>query len=139
MSVGLVINFNGNCREALDFYTKVFKLDVPQFMDYSQVPQDPARPISDEEKSYVVFAHLNIAGMNITMQDLLKPMQSDFNSNITISIGTPNISEITDWFNAMKDGGTVTCHLQEMPWSKYYGAVKDKFGTSWQFMYEESR
>jgi PhnB protein len=39
MAVQVYLNFNGNCKEAVDFYTKVFKTNEPQFMYYGDVHQ----------------------------------------------------------------------------------------------------
>lgn len=134
MLVSIVMNFNGNATEAINLYADVFGVEKPNIMTYGSVPSNPAAPpISEEEKDYVVMATMNIHGMPIMFQDLMKPMQTTFNSNITVSIGSREESDIRNWFDKMKEGGMVTCPLQPMPWSKCYGAVKDKFGTSWQF------
>jgi PhnB protein len=107
-------------------------------MTYEEIMVNNNYPISEEEKGYIYMATLNIEGMTIIMQDLLKSMQYEYNTNVTISIGIKDVSRIKEWFDGMKEGGKITCELQEMPWSKCYGALKDKFGISWQFMYDEN-
>ena len=41
MQLELFINFNGNCREAVEFYAKVFKSSVNNLMTYGEAPPDP--------------------------------------------------------------------------------------------------
>lgn len=128
MKTSIVINFNGDGQEALKLYEEVFGLEKPPIMTYGSLPSNPGFAVSDEEKDYVFQSNINIGGLDIMVQDLLKPMQITYNNNLTISVGTQNESEVRKWYEAMEKGGQVTCPLQTMPWSKLYGAVKDKFG-----------
>ncbi|MCL2610515.1 MAG: VOC family protein [Defluviitaleaceae bacterium] len=133
MKTSIVINFNGQGQEALKMYAEVFGLESPKFITYGSLPPSPDFVISDEEKDYIFQASINIGGLDIMIQDLLKSMHSQFNNSITISVSTQNESDVKKWFEAMEHGGQITCPMQPMPWSQLYGAVKDKFGTSWQF------
>ena len=133
MNTSIVINFNGDAHEALRMYTEIFGLDNPHIMTYGSLPQNPGFAISKEEEDYVFQASINIGGLDIMIQDLLKTMQIPYNNNITLSIGTQEENNVRKWFEALKNEGHITCPMQEMPWSKLYCAVKDKFGTSWQF------
>lgn len=132
MALDFVINFNGDCKEALKLYTNAFGVEAAQVLHYKDVPQNPNNPLSAEELEYVVMATIVVDGTTIMLQDLLKFMQSDFNSNITINVTRSNADAVTALFNKLSEGGTVTCPLQKMDWSEWYGATKDKFGTSWQ-------
>ena len=38
MTVEVYLNFNGNCREAVEFYAKVFGNDNPQIMAFGDSP-----------------------------------------------------------------------------------------------------
>ncbi len=133
MNTSIVINFNGDGQEAIALYTKTFGLPKPEIQTYGQLPPDPSFPISEEEKDYVMSATMNIQGLDIMVQDLVKAMQKPYDNNITISVSTSDKETVNRWFQTMEEGGQATCPLQAMPWSQWYGAVKDKFGTSWQF------
>lgn len=133
MSVNVVINYNGQGQAAIAQYIEIFGIEKPAIITYGDLPQDPNFTISESEKNYIMSATINICGLNIMIQDLLKPMQTEYKSNITISIDAAEETTVTDWFHKMSEGGEITCPLQEMPWSKCYGAVKDRFGIPWQF------
>lgn len=132
MALDFVINFNGNCGEAVKFYSEAFGIETTQIVKYRDLPQNPNFTISQDELDYVIIATMNIDGTNIMFQDLLKFMQQEFNSNVTISVKRSTVDEVTKLFNKLSEDGTVTCQLQKMEWSEWYGALKDKFGTSWQ-------
>ena len=74
-----MINFNGDGREALKLYEEVFGLSKPQILTYGSFPPNPGFAISDEEKDYVYQSNINIGGLDIMVQDLLKPMQFAYN------------------------------------------------------------
>jgi PhnB protein len=38
MSVDVYLNFNGNCREAAEFYAEVFGTEKPQIMTFGEAP-----------------------------------------------------------------------------------------------------
>lgn len=136
MFANLTINFNGTGNEAISLYQEVFGLENVEVLKYGDLPPNPGFELSAEEKGYVFSAMLSIGGLSIMVQDLVKAMQSPFKSNITISVLAKDRETVTRWFEAMANGGTISCPLQAMPWASWYGAVTDRFGTPWQFQCE---
>ncbi|AGK98353.1 VOC family protein [Clostridium pasteurianum] len=135
MAVDVFINFNGNCREAVEFYAEVFQTEKPQIMFFGDTPPDPEFPIADEAKNLVMYTSLNINGSNVMFSDTFPGMTFTIGNNISLTISSKNIDEIKSLFNKLKEGGTVGMELQETFWSKCYGNVTDKFGIGWQFSY----
>jgi len=136
MAIGVYINFNGNCLEAVEFYSKVFGAEKPQIMTYGQTPPDPKFVIPEEAKNLVLHALLNIAGSNVMFSDVFPGTPFTSGNNITLVVGSENIDEIKSLFNKLKEGGTVDMELQETFWSKCYGSLTDKFDIGWQFSYD---
>jgi PhnB protein len=132
MAVNAYINFKGNCREAVEFYAKVFETDKPKVMTFGDFPSDPNYPLPEEAKDLVAHTRLNISGSTVMFSDTFPGMPFVEGNNITLSIVTTNKDEINSFFNRLKDGGKVNMELQETTWSKHYGIVKDKFGIEWQ-------
>lgn len=136
MSVDVYINFNGNCREAVEFYAQVFGTEKPQIMTFGETPQSPEYPLPDEAKDLVMHTRITIDGSNVMFSDVFPGMPFVEGNNITLALVNKNIEELTSIFNKLKDGGTVGMDLQETFWSKLYGQVTDKFGINWQINYE---
>ena len=135
MAVDVFINFNGNCREAVEFYAEVFGTEKPQIMSFGDTPPDPEFPITDEAKNLVAYTSLKINGSDVMFSDTFPGMPFTIGNNISLTIGSKNMDEIKSLFNKLKEGGTVGMDLQETFWSKCYGSVTDKFGIGWQFNY----
>ncbi|NOU96411.1 VOC family protein [Paenibacillus sp. LMG 31456] len=136
MAVDVYMNFNGNCREAVEYYAQVFDVKNPQIMTFGETPPHPDFTLPEEAKNLIMHARLNILGSNVMFSDVFPGMPFIAGNNISLSIVIKDMDEIKSLYNKLKDGGTVEMELQETFWSKCYGSLKDKFGIGWQFNYE---
>lgn len=137
MAVDVYLNFNGNCREAVEFYASVFGTEKPQIMAYGDVPPDPNYSMPEEAKNLVMHTRLNISGSNVMFSDTFPGMPFIPGNNISLTINSSDINEVKSSFNKLKEEGTVDMELQETFWSKCYGSLTDKFGIPWLFNYNE--
>ena len=137
MSIDVYFNFNGNCREAVEFYAHVFGTEQPQIMTFGEAPPNPEYPLPEEAKDLVMHTRLNIQGSNVMFSDVFPGMPFVHGNNITLAIVSKSIDEVKSLFANMKEGGTVVMGLQETFWSQCYGQVTDKFGIEWQFNYDD--
>lgn len=135
MAVEAYLNFNGNCREAVEYYAQVFETEKPQIMTFGEGPSDLKFPLPDEAKHLVMHARLTINGSNVMFSDVFPGMPFITGNNISLTIASENMDEIKSYFHKLKEGGTVGMELQETFWSKCYGQVTDKFGILWQLNY----
>ncbi|MGZ9586011.1 VOC family protein [Paenibacillus marinisediminis] len=136
MSVQVYLNFNGNCREAAEFYAQVFETEQPKIMTFGDAPPNPEYPLPEEAKHLVMHTRIDIDGSTVMFSDVFPGMPFVAGTNITLSVNSNNEDNIKSWFNKMKEGGKVTMELQETFWSKCYGNLTDKFGIEWQFNYD---
>ena len=91
--------------------------------------------IPEEAKDLVMHTRLTISGSNVMFSDTFPGMPFVVGNNVTLSLVSDNLDEITSSFNRLKEGGKVGMELQETFWSKCYGSLTDKFGIEWQFNY----
>ncbi|HBV95873.1 MAG: glyoxalase [Peptococcaceae bacterium BICA1-7] len=139
MAVQAYINFNGNCREAVEYYSEVFGTEKPKIMLYGDTPPDPGFPLTEETKNLVMHTFLNIKGSMVMFSDVPPGMNLVVGNNISLVVSSKDMDEIKSVFNKLKVDGTVGMELQETFWSKYYGFVTDKFGIGWQLNYDSEQ
>lgn len=132
MSVDVYMNFNGNCREAVEFYAQVFATEEPKMMTFGEAPPNPEYPLPEEAKGLIMHTRLNINGSNVMFSDVFPGMPFVVGNNITLAIVSDNKDEIRSFFDKLKVGGKVGMELQETFFSKLYGSLTDKFGVEWQ-------
>lgn len=135
MSVEAYLYFNGNCREAVEFYSEVFGTEKPKFMQYGDPPPNPEFPIPEEAKNLILHSTIQVAGSNIMFSDFFPGMPYHPGNNISLTVVSDCADDIKAYFNKLSENGVVTMELQETFWSKSYGQVTDKYGIQWQLSY----
>jgi PhnB protein len=136
MAINAYVYFNGNCREAVEFYAKAFGAEAPRIMTFGDTPPNPAYPLPEQAKKLVLHAELKIADSRVMFSDTFPGNPYTQGNNINITVMGDNAEDIKTWFNNLKEGGTVTMELQKTFWSDCYGMLTDKFGIGWQLSTE---
>jgi len=136
MAINVYLNFNGNCREAAEFYAEVFNTGKPEIMTFGDSPQNPEYTLPEEAKDLVMHTRLNILGSNVMFSDVFPGSPFILGNNVSLAAVSDNEEQLKSAFEALKVGGKVGMELQETFWSKCYGSLKDKFGIEWQFSHE---
>ena len=137
MAIDVYLNFNGNCREAVEFYSKVFGVEKQQITSFGDMPPNPKFPLPEEAKNLVMHTRLILSGSKVMLSDVFPGMPFVEGNNISLAIVSKNIEEIKAIFSKLKEGGIVNMDLQKTFWSKCYGNLTDKFGIKWQISHEK--
>ena len=122
------ISFEGNTREAMEFYKTVFggELSISTFAEMGGAPEG-----IDPDK--IMHAML-IADNDITIMaaDTATGMrQYVAGTNMSLSLSGDNEGELTSYYNKLADGGKVESPLKKEAWGDTFGMCIDKFGTFW--------
>ncbi|WP_371378076.1 VOC family protein [Sporomusa aerivorans] len=136
MPISVYINFNGNCRQAVEYYAKVFETEAPQLMTFGDAPPNPEGELPEAAKDLIMHTRLNINGSTVMFSDVFPGMPLVAGNNIILTVASGNMDKIKAWFTKLTEGGKVGMDLQETFWSKCYGSLTDKFGIEWQFNYD---
>ena len=120
------VNFDGNAREAMEFYQQVFggDLHVNTFGEYG----DPAAPGADK----LMHAQLETEnGLTLMASDLPPGMSATAGNNITISLSGEDDTELRGYWERLSDGGAVAVPLEKQMWADEFGMCTDRFGIPW--------
>lgn len=119
--------FNGNCREAMDFYKQCFggKLEI---MTYGEAPEQANYPKGSKDN--IMHACLTHDHFMLMASDNPNnaPVTGD---NVSISIHPDTVAETQTLFNALSKGGKVTMPLADTFWGAHFGMLIDKYGFHW--------
>jgi len=135
MKLEMFITFDGDCREALEFYAKVFKTEVGNLMTYGDAPPDPDYSVPEADKDRIIYAGLPFGGMVVMFSDI--PSGGDYvkGNNICPTIGSDDKDEIARLYGELKEGGEVYMELAPTFFSELFCMVEDKYGVIWQISY----
>jgi PhnB protein len=134
MALSVYLLFDGNCREAVQFYADVFNTEIQEIMTFGQMPPEEGVTIPEELKDKILHTHLDINGTMVMFSDNMPGMMTSFvvGNNISLTVISEDMAEIQRLYDRLKEDGSVEMELAETFWSKAYGSVTDRFGVPWQ-------
>jgi PhnB protein len=130
------ITFNGNCKDALDFYRTVFNCDEPIIMPYGDYMPEGSKTPPELLREWVMHGEMVIRGTNVWFADEATPPV--IGGSIKLSVTVPTGEEAASVFDALCVGGDVTLAPVKTFYSVFHAAVTDKFGVNWNVVAEEA-
>ena len=139
MSLNIYLTFDGNCREAFDFYRSVFGGDFSVFQTFGEGPPDLGVP--DAEKDRVMHVSLPVGSSTLMGSDTAQGFGGPVvvGSNFSISIVGQSKQHCDDVIGKLSTGGDVTMPPQETFWGAYFGMCRDRFGINWMVNYDMTK
>jgi PhnB protein len=119
------ISFDGQARQAMEFYQSVFggELKVNTFGEFGM--QDT--PQADQ----IMHAQLETeSGYTIMASDTPPGMEHRSGSSITVSLSGDE-EVLREYFSKLAEGGKIGTPLEKQMWGDEYGDLVDKFGVNW--------
>ncbi|MEH7522713.1 VOC family protein [Bacillus sp. JJ1503] len=127
---------DGNAKEAIGFYEKVFNAEVMGILTFGQMPPNPEFPLPEEAKDLVSHATIRVGDSDLMFSDIFPGQPHQIGSQVTICITLNNTDQAHQVFESLQDGGQVGMPLQKTDFSPAYGVVTDKFGVTFQIYTE---
>ena len=119
--------FNGNCRQAMEFYQKCLGADL-QTMPFSQMPGGDKHP---EAADRLAHARLTKGPTVLMASDNMPGMPFQQGDNGQLCLECENEQEVDKLFAALSEKGQVKMAPQETFWAKRYSMFTDQFGVHW--------
>ena len=121
------IVFQGNCKEAMEFYAKVFQGNITFMYTFENSQVSTAQ----EYKDRIFNSELKAENIHIKASDDLPNHQITIGTNISLYIVFDSKQEKKEAFkNLSKDGKIL------FPIDDNFGMLKDKYGVQWMFVDE---
>jgi PhnB protein len=121
------LNFNGNARDAMQFYASVFggDLTITTFAELGTDGPDADRimhAMLRTKNGYTIMG----ADTPSTME--FQPMSG---SSVSISGDDADATALRGYWQKLSAGGTTTMPMQKQAWGDEFGMCIDKFGVPW--------
>jgi PhnB protein len=120
------LSFNGQARQAMEFYQGVFggDLRLNTFGEYGA----PDAAFADQ----IMHAQLDSpGGYTLMASDTPPGMSYNPGDNITVSLSGDDEADLRGYWDALSAGGTVSVPLEKQMWGDTFGACVDQFGIPW--------
>ncbi|MFD2922494.1 VOC family protein [Halobacillus naozhouensis] len=126
--------FNGNAKEALDFYKSVFEGEITDVQTFGEADFDTP-PEADDR---IMHARFTKDGLFFMVSDTFPGSTSEAGNLISLALELDHEDEINTVYNRLSEGGTVHMELQDTFWGATFAKVKDRFGVTWDLNYQKS-
>lgn len=117
--------FDTEAIEAAEFYTSLFEQSA---IEYILQLHDP--PAVDSESVFLKLHGQDFMFISAGPIFQLTPA-------ISLMVSCSTIEEVDQLWEALSDEGTVLMEIGEYPFSPRYGWINDRYGVSWQLIYDE--
>ena len=120
------VNFDGNARQAMEFYKGIFggRLTLNTFGEFG------GQDSPDADK--VMHSQLETdSGFTLMGADTPTGMDRNPGDNIAISLSGDDADALRGYWEKLSDGGTVSVPLEKQMWGDEFGMCVDQFGIPW--------
>jgi len=122
------IAFEGNCREAMNFYKDCLGGEL----EFSTVAETPmAEQMPAEAHNNILHSVLTTDGAEIMGSDFMMGETPERGNAYTVTIVCDSEGQIKELFDNLSVGGQVTMPLDKTFWAEKFGMLVDKYGVSW--------
>lgn len=125
------LSFNGQCREAFEFYARVLGGTIRAANAYSEAPN---MPMAEDKKDWLMHCWLDVGDQAIMGADMdvqWAPNIQKPKNGFDVTLHTTDVEQARRWHAALSEGGRATMPFSETFWSPGYGGLVDKFGVPW--------
>jgi PhnB protein len=120
--------FNGNCREAFEFYAPLFGGTIEAILTHTDTPA--ASQVPDEWLDKILHACLKI-GDRLLMASDAPPQHAVAQAGFRVHVEIPDPEKAAHIFAALAEGGRIAMPFEKTFWASRFGMVNDRFGTPW--------
>ncbi|MBS2970651.1 VOC family protein [Metabacillus sp. KIGAM252] len=129
------LTFNGNAKEALEYYKELFEGEVSDVQTYGQA-NFPTPPEADE---LILHSRFKKGPLFFMVSDATSDRAVTMGSNITHVLEMESEEEIQTIYSKLTKKGTVHMELQDTFWGAKYAKVTDPFGVTWDLNFEKAQ
>lgn len=131
--INAYIHFNGQCREAMEFYKECMggQLQLQTVGDSPMAGQSPAAI-----QQQILHGSLTKGSLVLMGTDMVGPNGHIVGNNVNLSLSCSSEEEINEFFTGLSAGGKIIHPLKLAFWGALFGVFTDKYGIEWMLNYE---
>ena len=126
MKVQAYLAFNGNCQEALNFYSELFNAEIKNRETY----EDKKIDVPASYRQRLQHAELKGGGVHFMAYDASPDTPLNHGNQIHMSVDVENKADAENLFDQLSGSGQIHDSFREREWG-YLGRCTDKYGISW--------
>jgi len=133
MKIVTSLSFQGQCREAFEFYASVLGGTITAAMPYGDAPPEMGMAAEDT-KDWLMHCWMDVGDQSMMGADMAPEWAPNIDkpkNGFDVTLHSEDKAEAQRWFDALSEGGRVVMPFAETFWSPGYGSLVDRFGIPW--------
>lgn len=122
------LGFDGDCRQAFEFYAECLDGKIEMMMTYGASPMADEMP--PEAHGRIMHASL-VADGALLMGGDAPPGQYAKQQGMMVALEIRETDKAKRVFDALADGGRINMPFEETFWVERFAMLVDRFGTPW--------
>ena len=129
------LTFNGNCREAMNFYKKCLGGELTM----QTIGESPlADKMPKQMKESILHSTLTKGALVIMASDMVSDGGLIKGNSVSLMLNCSSEKEIWSFYEKLSEGGEATHPLENTFWGALFGDLVDRFGNHWMLHYQNS-
>jgi len=136
LSINAYLNFNGNCREAMNFYKECLggKLNLQTIGESPLSEKMPAKM-----KQHILHATLTNEKLVLMGSDMVSEKGVQKGNAVSMILNCSTEEEISEKYEKLANGGEATHTLEHTFFGALFGDLSDRYGNNWLLHYEKQK
>ena len=128
--------FDGECEEALKFYSVALKGEIISLIRFSDMENSccSSEKLKPEDQKRILNGCLQFGENTIYCCDQMPGQTPTQGNNVMMDITLLDKAEIQRVFETLSESGNVIMPLAPAAWTPLYGMVIDRYGIYWNIM-----
>lgn len=135
-NINTYLTFNGNCREAMQFYKECLggELVLQAVGESPMSDKMPARM-----KNAILHATLTNGGLVLLASDMVSPKGLVKGNNVSLTLNCDTEAGAKELYEKLSAGGEKDHPLEVTFWGAVFGDLTDKYGNHWLIHYQQEQ
>ena len=136
MQINSYLTFNGNCREAMNFYKECLGGElILQVIGESPL----ADKMPPQMKEYILHSVLIKDKMTLMGSDMVSDKGLIKGNSVSMALNCNSEEEIRSIYNELSAGGSQDHPLENTFWGTLFGDLTDKYGNHWLLNFDKNQ
>lgn len=135
-AINSYLTFNGNCREAMNFYKKCLGGELV----LQTIGESPlANKMPAQMKESILHATLIKGDLILMASDMTGETGLIKGNSVSLMLNCSSEEEVKKFYTNLSAGGQATHPLEISFWGALFGDLTDKFGNQWLLHFDKNQ
>ena len=130
-TIDVYLTFDGNAREAMQFYADTLGGKLHMMMTFGEAPGDMCANLPAGSDQRIMHSAIMLGERVLMASDSMPGHPYHGQQGVSVALTYATVEEANRIFAKLAQGGETIMPMGPTFWSEAFGMCKDRFGTSW--------